>query len=367
MRYGSFRMPSPEEEQRLAEKILWKLGFDIGLYPEYQALFWERLEKLRNALVAHTKYDERDQESIRSAGANFFVSLEEVLDYSLSFIAWALLSDHYALTKFRCNFDEARRFTAARLNGARIGSGEPVRLDPEGRNTLYPLVQGFAALADLCIDLAGSGKGNALRPENQIPHYHGRTELQKFPFLHTILVLDIRKDDRDRTIDFLRSITASLNEAGICDIRNRLDHKRRDFPTKEEITTACDATARIVAGMESAGVCPLIYLYSGTQHDEYRRGRVVLRDYKGKEITIRVPSQYEACRLPRLGRPQIVVPSIHINDSSEILRFEFEEKSDFAQMWKDYPKRATRIQAESVAGITSEQTVSEAGEIARQP
>ncbi len=151
LRYGQFELPStPEEEDRLVEKILWKLGFNVRLYPTHQHLFWKRIDKFLETVRNCGTYNEYDKELIRSSGVNFFVSLEEILDYSLSFTTWALLSDHYGKTKFRCNFDEARNFMASRLNGLRWGSNEPLEFDPAAKNTLYPLIQGFRLLADLC-------------------------------------------------------------------------------------------------------------------------------------------------------------------------------------------------------------------------
>lgn len=334
---------SPEEEERLVERILWKLGFDIGLYPPHQRLLWDRLEKLLETARTYATYDEYDRESIRSAGVNFFVSLEEILDYSLSFATWALLSDHYGVTKFRCDFDEARRFMASRLNGLRLGSNDPLEFDAGGKNTLYALIQGFAVLAELCSGMIGGRNRGLIRPENELPGYYRKTEIELFPFLHKALILDLREGDRDRIIGLLREITATLETAQVCSIRNRLEHRRKDFPTQAEIERACSAVADTVSNMEAAGLCPLIYLYAGRTVDQYGRSVVMFKDYRGREIPVRRPSQYDLCGLPSLRRPQIIVACMHIGDSSELLRFKFEEISDYVEMWRGYPKRRPRV------------------------
>lgn len=344
LRYGRLVLPSSsKEEEHLVEKILWKLGFDIGLYPPHQRLFWERLEKFLEAARTCTAYNEHDRELIRSAGVNFFVSLEEILDHSLSFATWALLSDHYGITKFKCNFDEARQFMAVSLNEQQSGSNEPLVFDPSGKNTLYPLVQGFALLAELCNEIIKDRTRELKRPENELPGYHSKTEIDLFPFLHKVLILDLRKGDRDQIVESLQKITTALKKSEVCNIRNRIEHRRPDFPNQEEIESTCRVVTDTVDKIERAGVCPLIYLYAERTTDQYGRAVVTFKDYKKRELKINYPSQYGLCGLPSIHQPQIIVPSLHIGDSSELLRFQFEEISDYVKMWRGYPKRRPRV------------------------
>jgi hypothetical protein len=360
LRYGLFKIPTPEEESHLIRKMLWKLGFDIGLYPSYHSLFWERLEKFKGAVITD-KYDERDQEAIRSAGANFFVSLEEILDYSLSFTTWALLSDHYGGTKFKCNLEEARRFMASRLSGRPLGRGEILQIDPAGKNTLYALVRGFSSLADLCDETVGRDVQDFNRPDASLPGFHQRTRIELFPFTHTVMILDLGKEDRDRITSLLRIATETLERVGVCNIRNRLDHKRSDFPSKDELLAVCTGVADMVSRMEETGICPVVCLYAKEESDEYGRGQVVLRDYRGRTVEVRVPSQYPACRLPSLRKPQVVFRCARIDDSVELLRFEFEENSEYVMKWRDYPKRLPRtVTAElQPAGVAIERQAGE--------
>lgn len=348
MRHGYFVSPSsPEQEEGLVDKILWKLGFDIGLYPPHQPLFWERLERFLQTARTYAMYNEHHRELIRSTGVNFFVSLEEVLDYSLSFTTWVLLSDHYGVTKFKCNFDDARRFMASRLNRRQVGSSE-VEFDPDGKNTLYPLIQGFAILAKLCNEIIEGKYGEIKRHESELPGYYGKTDIELFPFLHKALILDLREADRGQIISLLKEFTTTLERSQVCDIRNRLEHGRRDFPNQEEIERVCSAVSGTLSKMEATGVCPLIHLYAGRTVDHYGRGTITFKDYIGRETTVKLPSQYSVCGLPSSHEPQIIVPSMHIGDSAELLRFEFEETSEYVQMWKDYPKRRPRVPSEEM-------------------
>ena len=345
LRYGRFALPaSREEEKHLIEKILWKLGFDIGLYPPYLGQFWDRLEKFLTSARTYTVYSENDRESIRSAAANFFVSLEEVLDYSLSFVTWALLSDHYGVTKFTCNFDDARRFMASSLSGRQLVSNEPLNFDPEGKNTLYPLIRGFTILAELCSEILQGKQDKLRRPENELPGYYGRSDLHLFPFLHKVLLLDLRAQDRDSIISLLQKITAKLEKADVCSIRNRIEHRRKDCPIQEEIEIACSAIKEMVNETELAGVCPLICLEAGMTVDEYNRIVMKLKDYRGRIFEVIQPSW---SALP-VDQPIIVLPCMHVGDSIELVRFKFEETSEYVELWLDYPKSKTRVSPEEL-------------------
>jgi len=351
LRYGWFELASsPEEEKRLVEKILWKLGFDIGLYPPHHQFFWERLEKLLDTAKTHATYKEQDMELIRGAGVNFFVSLEEILDYSLSFGTWALLSDHYGVTECSFNFDEARQFMASRLSGRRPSSDGPLEFDAGGRNTLYPLIQGFAILAELCSEIIADKSDDLTRPRNEFPGYYGETEIEMFPFRHKVLILDLRAGDRDRVIGLLKEITDTLEKSDVCNIRNRIEHRRPDFPSQDEIEGACDAIADTIRKMEATGICPLIYLYAGRTIDQYGRSLVTFKDYKSREVKIREPSQYKLCRLPSIEKPQLIVPWMHIGESFDLMRFQFEEVSDYVKMWREYPRRRPRVPPEEPKG-----------------
>jgi len=251
MRYGRFCAPSTEEEENhLIDKILWKLGFDIYLYPPQHTLFWGRLKKFSEISRNYPTDNESNREIIRSAGVNFYVSLEEILNLSLSFMTWALLSDHYGITKFKFNFSEAQNFVASCLNGKSIGSNAHLTFDRSGKNTLYPLIQGFTLLAELCEEIIKDAESR-LRPEHELPHFHGKTDIQSFPFIHKELILDLCEYDQNQIIEFLRKITLELERVYISKIRNQIDHKRDDFPNKEDIECAIGSVDSIIREAEN--------------------------------------------------------------------------------------------------------------------
>jgi hypothetical protein len=344
LRHGVFPFPvAPHDEERVITKILWKLGFDTPNYPPHQSAFWQRLEQLLSVTRTYKDYTEADREAIRSVAVNFFVSVEELLDLSLSFICWTLLGDHYGKTKFRWNTVDARSLMAERLDGRSRGGNEPVRYDSAGRNTLYPLIQGFALLADLCEELIKDDPADVHRAKGDIPTYADRTELDLFPFEHTALILDVRQRDRERMLELLRDTTKAFESPDMCEIRNRLEHKRPDFPTQSEIEQTCMSISEALRKMELSGICPLVYFMTSIRSDSFGREVMSLCDYQGRNYDLHQPSQYKLVRLPSGRQPVVLIPWLHVGESLDVVRFSIHEPSEFTEMWKEYPKRRSRL------------------------
>jgi hypothetical protein len=341
LKYGAFiPTQSASDEARLVTKILWKLGFDVRDYPGYQSIFWERHQKLLDAARTNAPFTEHTREAIRGMAANFYVSLEEVLDFSLSFISWALLSDHFGDTHFVCSFDSARTHMVSRLGNRPLPSGEPIVLQPT-RNSLFPLIEGFAILASLCRELRDN-RDELRRPGDEVPEFANTVGLFDFPFEHTSLLLDLAESDQLRIIEQLDSVTRDLNAAAVGDIRNRITHKTMVFPDQNEIEEAFGAISRVVLSLEDSGVCPIIFRLTESTADFYARERTTLRDYRNRMMEVLEPSRYDPCQLPDPSRPLIFIPWARIGDSTEIARFRFKEDSQFSRMWDSFPKRRIR-------------------------
>ncbi len=353
LKFGRYLIPENiDEEDRLVDKILWKLGFNIRQYPLTQNIFWERFNKFLDSTKTYSPYDERDKELIRSAAVNFFVSLEEILDQSLSFITWVLLSDHYDKTKFKYNLVEARKFMASHLNGIQLGTDEPLVFDISGKNTLYPLIKGFSALALVC-NKSYRKRNMFKRREDDLPHFHGKSVLVEFPFFYSELILDLREEERKWIISYLIEISNTFESAGIHSIRNRIEHKRDNFPTKEEIEHACNVIQKIVNEMEVYGIYPMFYNYVGEETDQYWRSCAKYNDYKGRIVKINGPFNHNVLDLPSLKEAQIIIPRLHVGNSYDLLRFRMKEDSDYTKLWAGYPKRKLRYSKT----VPSEETV----------
>ena len=338
LRYGNFNLPtSKEEENKLIDKIIWKLGFNINVFPNYQNLFWKRLNAFLDVLNSYSLITEQEEETVRSKGANFFVSLEQILGYSLSFITWALLEDHYINTKFNFNFETAMIFMANTLNNE-LTDKDNIEYDPSGKNTLYPLIRGFKILADICKKLIAEEEKRK-RSEKDLPRYYGKTDIVTFPFLHKNLLLDIKQNERELLINYLEEISNDLERTQISNIRNKISHKRSKFPKRDEIIESVSEVSKIIDKMENFGICPLVYLFDKSIDDQFNRTKIILSNYRAKKNEIHMPSQFVAPNMPSTNSALILIPELHMRDSNENISFNFLETSDHVEMWKDYPKR----------------------------
>jgi hypothetical protein len=136
--YGYFVIPTTLiEKEEAISRILWKLGFHVPVYPSLNDTFWRRLNAFRGVTRRDAR-DESQREEIRAVAVNFFVSLEEVLDTSVAFTIWSLLSDHYSASRparFRFNLSKARQAMVRSLDGRDIGNGEKLEINSSGRTT----------------------------------------------------------------------------------------------------------------------------------------------------------------------------------------------------------------------------------------
>lgn len=230
------------------------------------------------------------------------------------------------------------------------GSTDPVSFNPDGRNTLFPLIQGFKLLARLSNDILNSPSNEFVRSSNNFPGFHQKTDIQAFPFEHKILLFDLNPTERVRFIKSLEEITIELDNANVCNLRNRMQHNRKpnEFPTQTEIEHTCSVIATTVSKMEKSGICPLIYFYNGQTIDKYHRTEIRLINYRGAVITYHQPSQYRLVLPVSLEKPVIVVPWLHLPNSSEAYRFQFRENSDYVQIWDGYPRRRIRLPTSEV-------------------
>lgn len=350
--FGNFEMPTtPEEEEVLIDKILWKLGFDINIYPNYLSKFWERLQKFKDTTRSCVNFNDTDKEKIRSAAVNFWISLEEVLEQTLSFITWTILSDHFLKTQFKYNFEESRNFMCEKLNGYPIGSGEKLELDNKGKNTLFPLIEGFAALLDICNSLLNEGAEKYKRSDNEMPSFWHKAELVTFPFESKIYLFDIKPSNFRTLSNIISEIPKSFSKNNVLSVRNRTQHKREDFPSQDEILLACNTIEEVVNKIELNSIYPNVYLFKCSTNDKFKRVTYNYEDYKGRNITLRPTFEYAGCKLPRPREPQIIIPIINIGNSQELLRFKFEESSSYLKFWKNFPrKKEKKKKKESVIG-----------------
>ena len=343
MRYGRFWLPASRDELvRMRDRVLWKLGFAVPSYPSALATFWERLEGLRRAADdAPEPFGETTQERLRGEGVNLFVSTEEILDLALSFTGWALLSDHYgrpALERFRFDLDEARSTTAGALNGRSIGENDVLEIRRDGKNPLFPLVEGFRVLGEYCDELLAADASAYRRDDDKSPFFAGKSPLTFFPFVHTVTLFDLSPEPRAKLIERLKEVPSAIGRGHVLDVRNRLEHQRDSFPTASELAGALDALEAVIQDLEMSGCCPTVFQLVRIDSDRYGRSTSILQNYSGATVELYTPSSLHLDDLPGPAEPQVCLRGVEITGSGEDLRFVYAEPSDFQRLWRRFPR-----------------------------
>lgn len=347
--YGHFELPSDEEsEYQLINKILWKLGFDINIYPDTINDFWKKLEDFKNTVRSVKSLNTFEKDQIRSFSVNLFVSLEDILEQSLAFSTWLLLSDHFFETKFKYDYETSRHFMCDKLEGQVVGSNEPLRFDKNGKNTLFPLTEGFSALIEMCDSLLSSKRDEYLRAEDELPSFNKKAEYTTFPFPHKLLLFDLKSNNYKHIKENLTNISSEFNKNSVLSIRNRLQHKRDDFPGTEEILRACHTIEDIVNKLEINSLFPNVYLFKTLVSDKYKRRNYEFEDYKGRTINLTPTSEFLGSKLIGVYDPQIILPNVHIGNSLEVLRFKYNEPSEYLSYWKDSPLKKGKNKSEDI-------------------
>lgn len=167
------------------------------------------------------------------------------------------------------------------LNKQQTDCIEPIVFDPSGKNTLFPLIKGFALLAKICKNTIAQ-EANNRRPENELPGYHNKSSIEEFPFLHKALILDLICEEAEAIMELLNKITADFEKSNACSIRNGIDHQSKVFPDSNKIVDCCHQVEKIISYMEHKGICPIIYFYSGMHVDSDGRKKIVLKIIRWK-------------------------------------------------------------------------------------
>ncbi len=358
--FGHFTMPTTiEEEEKLIDKILWKLGFDINIFPNQLQKFWERLQNFKETTRSCVVFNDTDKEKIRSSAVNFWISLEEILEQTLSFITWTLLSDHFQKTHFKYNFEEARNFMCDKLHGHVSGSSDPLMFDNKGKNTLFPLTEGFTALLEICETLLNEGIEKHKRSEDEMPSFWHKAELVSFPFESKVFLFDIKSSNYKLLVQLLSEIPKAFSQNNVLSVRNRTQHKRDDFPSQDEILNACNAVENIINKIEINGIYPNVFLFKSTTIDKFNRVNHDFEDYKGRNISLKPTFEFSGSRLPGARTPQIIIPILKIGNSHELLRFKYEETSSYLKYWKNFPRKKDKKKKKETIKHDTPSTINE--------
>jgi hypothetical protein len=340
LRYGRFQFPeTQEEEERTLSRLMWKLGFSTRTYPTHHQRLWELIASVRTSASSADLSRDVDRQDIRGQASNLFVLLEEVLDLSLGFSTWALLSDHLAGSGFVYDPAIARRFMARAsmaceaLTWLNRSCSTRVGVTPSSRSFRALERLGWSAGRFWIRPITTRGRGMIGRISMRRGSTKVSRSLTRWPFATS-------EQDQDRVLTLLRDTTRELHRANISDLRNRLEHGLREFPTPTEILDGLEVVSRAIAGLEGTGLAALVSYPGPTTFDEFGRFKYEFTDYRGRTLSVIGPPQHPWLNMPSMRGPQVIVDYMRVGDSAEAMRFAYRESSPFSDMWRDYPRRA---------------------------
>ncbi len=340
IRAPHFEIPDDSgEDEELIARILWKLAFDKERVESRLAEFYERLDDFQKTVRAANIEKEDGRSLVRSVGVNLFVSVEDILDLTLSFLTWLFLSDPIS-DALKFNLQRGRGLAASLLNGAIEIGGDPLQLDDSGRNTLFPLIVGLTALARRVREVVQDPTSQE-KPAVLLAHYAASSTLQLYPYRHYSFACDISFTELSAALTLISEVSSALQSEPVLQVRNRLDHKSENFPSREEMLRCADVLRTQIGSLEDAGFIPIVYVTKSVTFDRFNRELVTSVDYSGREYSwFASPSMHAIRMLPDLREPQLLVKSISMPHTAEPARFRMQEISEFTEMWKDYPKRS---------------------------
>ncbi|MEV0842723.1 hypothetical protein AB0I55_24680 [Actinocatenispora sera] len=332
--------------------VLWKLGFQIDDDSAIHRSFWRKHGSLTHVLrqgIATQISIARD-DKVRAEASSYFVQLESVLQDSLFFTTWALLSDHFAeSTKFVYRVSEGERFSRQRLSSfSTTLVDDPVhQVDFDDLLTLYPLARGFQILADGLCSLRNN-PDQSLRPEREQPSWARRDSLERFPFVHLVPFLDLLPDSQELIVTRLKRVAQSLISTDANGARNEWMHGNRN-PDVARLEACLDGIQSAVSMLEHSGFTRKIFRRTRSEIDEARRSKIYMSDAAGTELALMRPSQFSFLGLPNSTAPQHVMICAKFAEPFEVLRFVSENDSSYARIWRDYPLRRGSITAQITA------------------
>lgn len=339
---------SDVSDDDLVERMLWKLGFDVGEGDELHENFWRHSERLRRAAETASVSSSVGEEEMREISGSYFPSLEGLLNDSLAYAVWALTTDHVSESDpYRYVYDDkAVALTSERLGEDLHAAGDiPSPKTGLEKWTLQPLCRGFAVLSDLLVKIEAS-KEDHIRVESSLPEFDSWTSIQRFPFRYTVSYLDLTEESRSKLHSVLRDTSRALIDSGVLELRNSLLHYRRSNVDLDGLVQALGKVESAVRQLESVGLVRILFHRQRVETDRWNRSLHVLRDGMSRELAISRPSAFAWLNLPDLDVPQYLMTIAQFDELGEYLRFRPGADSEYREMWSDLPQR----RSESVDG-----------------
>jgi hypothetical protein len=333
------RIEHRERNEDLTERFLWRLGFDLPRHPEqYRHLarrltfFEETVQGVSPALI------ESERVAVRGAGVNLFVSVGSFLLDLLSYAVWFLGSDHFLATRFHYTSDRACDAVSLIL-GSGIKSGEQM-IVWSAQPSLGTLNAYLHACRDWVKSLPSRDRDQEVRPKDDLPHYVDWPH-RIFAFRHVALWADADSEGLNKYIRDFDEIVRQISQSNLAKVRNGLDHQRDEagFPSKEEMLAFVDLFRRAFRFADLGRYIPKWWWLQTRTTNRYGLTEYELRDYDDKAISLRGPSPELGLAELTFRRPVIIGPVNLTGFPNADLIFIPEERSNFSDYWKNYPRR----------------------------
>lgn len=341
------------DDEVLLNSLLWKLGFVPNRRPDVRDNYWTNHNKLEKFVLTALAATESTEEELRGVAASYFVALERHLFDALVFATWALLTDHSMSGRpFEFHLQSARHFTIRTLNASVERKEGVERNDLSEGPMLAQLVQGFLRLSDHLGNLRAR-EADFVRQADEYPRFVKQTDLQRFPFEHTVPYLDLTASSQVTLRRTLRDVSTRLNDSGILSARNGLLHAegKKETPTTSQVNSALDRAREVLRSLEEIGCVRATFEVVSSETDQWGRTSTLLRA-NGTDIRVSGPSSFELLGMPSLHRRVYLMPGAIFAAPNEMLRFREGFESQYADYWRDFvrrPEPANRASAAQMA------------------
>jgi hypothetical protein len=135
----------------------------------------------------------------------------------------------------------------------------------------------------------------------------------------------------------------------VANVRNRIEHRRSDFPEQDEIDRAVHSMTHVISVLEDSGLLPLLYRFERSNCDKYGRQETIYSNYKGGEVSSLGSAAAMMAGVPSGVGPKVFAPWMHVGEGREVARFLWMEPSEYGTMWEAFKSRSAVVAARDSA------------------
>ncbi|MBD1939451.1 hypothetical protein [Microcoleus sp. FACHB-68] len=330
-----------QDDSYFISQCLFKLDFDEPAFDDSTPTLKSRLEEFRAVLLSipDVAIEER-RAVVRKAGVNLFVSLESFLQKLITYNTWLIFSDHYLVTCSTYNEQKALCIVPEIFGDElKVSEDFTVAWNINGSNTFGVLLRYLQELNTTVSALESRLRDTCQRTSIDIPKSN-KGVLRPFPFKHTQLWADSTRESLNEYAVVLSSITRQINQAGIPEVRNGLDHQRNpdEFPSLEKMFAFETRVSSAVEVADKARLLPSWFWLEQRSSNNQGYIAYTFRDYSGKELLLQGPSHALGLRQKIVfGEPCIIAPFNFLGLPNSELVFAISDETEYSIHWNNYP------------------------------